>query len=325
MLRMPVATLRVWERRYALTQANLSPSGQRLYTAEDVQRLALIKQLTDLGHAIGSLAPLDHAQLQQVAATHAQALAGADGGAGTLVAAPPAGAPWRLVVIGSALGARLRQPGLQQRLGRPVELLGPFDDAEQAAAAAGAVPVHAVLVHVPHLRAESLKAVNAAPALASARKAVLYGIGQSAVCDELAAAGTALLRAPQPDAVLALWLSQIASTARSVAGTGAQLAAAPALPASPPPRRWDDAAVADFAGRSSTIACECPRHVAELLVQLSQFEAYSAECAHRSTADAALHQHLRQVAAACRAQFEDALEQVARHEGMPLPGAAQPG
>jgi hypothetical protein len=145
------------------------------------------------------------------------------------------------------------------------------------------------------------------------------------VCDELAAAGTALLRAPQPDAVLALWLSQIASTARSVAGTGAQLAAAPALPASPPPRRWDDAAVADFAGRSSTIACECPRHVAELLVQLSQFEAYSAECAHRSTADAALHQHLRQVAAACRAQFEDALEQVARHEGMPLPGAPQPG
>jgi DNA-binding transcriptional MerR regulator len=321
MLRMPVATLRVWERRYALTQANLSASGQRLYTPEDVQRLVLIKQLTDLGHAIGSLAPLDHAQLQQVAATHAQALAGADAGDG----AAPAGAPWRLVVIGRALGARLRQPALQQRLGRPVELLGPFDDAQQAADAAGAAPVHAVLVHVPHLRAESLEAVNAVPALASARKAVLYGIGQSAVCDALAAAGTALLRAPQPDAVLALWLSQIASTARPVASTGAQSAAARALPASPPPRRWDDSAVADFAGRSSTIACECPRHVAELLVQLSQFEAYSAECAHRSTADAALHQHLRQVAAACRAQFEDALEQVALHEGMPLPGAAPPG
>jgi DNA-binding transcriptional MerR regulator len=323
MLRMPVATLRVWERRYALTQANLSPSGQRLYTAEDVQRLALIKQLTDLGHAIGSLAPLDHAQLQQVAATHAQALAGADAGGGTPAGAPPAGAPWRLVVIGSALGARLRQPALQQRLGRPVELLGPFDDAQQAAAAGGAAPVHAVLVHVPHLRADSLAAVNAAPALALARKAVLYGIGQSTVCDALAAAGTALLRAPQPDAVLVLWLSQIASAARPA--PGAPAAVAPALPAAPPPRRWDDAAVADFAGRSSTIACECPRHVAELLVQLSQFEAYSAECAHRSAADAALHQHLRQVAAVCRAQFEDALEHVAQHEGMPLPGTAQPG
>ena len=31
MLRMPVATLRVWARRYGLTQPALSPSGQRLY------------------------------------------------------------------------------------------------------------------------------------------------------------------------------------------------------------------------------------------------------------------------------------------------------
>ena len=43
MVRMPVTTLRVWERRYQLTQAALSPSGQRLYSAADLQRLALIK------------------------------------------------------------------------------------------------------------------------------------------------------------------------------------------------------------------------------------------------------------------------------------------
>ena len=76
MLRMPVATLRVWERRYGLTQPGLSPGGRRLYSADDVRRLALVKQLTDLGHAIGSLAPLDMAQLQRVAALHAQARAG---------------------------------------------------------------------------------------------------------------------------------------------------------------------------------------------------------------------------------------------------------
>ena len=75
MLGMPVATLRVWERRYRLTQPGLTPNGQRRYSADDVQRLALIKQLTDLGHAIGSLAPLDMPRLQRVAATHAQALA----------------------------------------------------------------------------------------------------------------------------------------------------------------------------------------------------------------------------------------------------------
>ena len=39
MLRMPVATLRVWERRYGLTQPALTPSGQRLYSADDVRQL----------------------------------------------------------------------------------------------------------------------------------------------------------------------------------------------------------------------------------------------------------------------------------------------
>jgi hypothetical protein len=90
-----------------------------------------------------------------------------------------------------------------------------------------------------------------------------------------------------------------------------------------PPRRWDDAALADFAARSSTVACECPRHVSELLAQLAHFETYSAQCGRRNAADGDLHDYLRQVAAASRARFEAALEHVALHEGMLLPGAAQ--
>ena len=97
MLRMPVATLRVWERRYQVSQPLLSETGQRLYGAADVQRLALLKQLSDLGHAIGSLARLDQAQLEQVAATHARTLAQTAGlaaaepePAGLVLPAPPA-------------------------------------------------------------------------------------------------------------------------------------------------------------------------------------------------------------------------------------------
>ena len=158
-----------------------------------------------------------------------------------------------------------------------------------------------------------------APALAGVPKAVLYGFAADATCEALATAGTALLREPQPDAVLAQWLRGLALAAPQPA------AEQPASLAEPlPPRRWDDAALADFAGRSSTMACECPRHVAELLVQLSHFEAYSAECEQRSTADAELHAHLRQVAAASRARFEAALEHVALHEGLLLPPASPP-
>ena len=102
MLRMPVATLRVWERRYGLTQQALSPGGQRRYSADDVRRLALLKQLTDLGHAIGSLALLDMQQLQGVAATHASVTAASDSAAPARDTPAPARA-WRIAVVGRAL------------------------------------------------------------------------------------------------------------------------------------------------------------------------------------------------------------------------------
>ncbi len=319
MLDMPVATLRVWERRYALTRPALSPSGQRLYSADDVRRLALLKQLTDRGHAIGRLAPLAMAQLQQVASTHVQALAATQRREQPGTGGLPPMRPWRLAVIGAALGARLQRPALLRRLGRPLALLGPFDNGAQAAAALQASDVDALLVYAPQLHAGWLADLEAAaPALAGVPKAVLYGFAAGAECEALATAGTSLLREPQPDAVVAQWLHTLSIVSPATRGEadGAKRSAPPSAP-----RRWSDEVLTDFAGRSSTMACECPRHVAELLMQLSHFEAYSAECEHRSDADARIHGYLQQVAAESRAHFEAALEHVALYEGLMLPSS----
>jgi len=324
MLRMPVATLRVWERRYGLTHPELTTSGQRLYSAADVRRLALIKQLTELGHAIGSLAPLDMQQLQRVAATHAQATAATQGHERSDEAHAPPLRPWRLALIGAALGARLQRPALLRRLGRPVVLLGPFDDIAQAAAALQGSLVDALLFHEPQLHEGWLAAAEAAaPALVTVPKAVLYSFAADALCEALATAGTALLREPQPDAVVAQWLGSLSAQQAAAPHPAEALPTAGAEPV--PPRRWNDAALADFANQSPTIACECPRHVAELLMQLSHFEAYSAACEHRNAADAELHAYLRQVATASRTRFEAALEHVALHEGLLLPSSARAG
>ncbi len=320
MLGMPVATLRVWERRYGLTQPTLTPSGQRLYSADDLRRLALIKQLTDLGHAIGSLATLDMPQLQRVASRHAQTVATTRSGERSHAAHAPPVHAWRLAVIGAALGSRLQRPALLRRLGRPVVLLGPFDTVAQAAAALQGSHPDALLIHEPQLHEGWLAAAEAAaPAFAGVPTAVLYSFAAEPVCDALATAGMVLLREPQPDTVIAQWLNSLSSRA----ATAPQPAADRPIPGADPvpPRRWDDAALADFANLSPTIACECPRHVAELLMQLSHFEAYSAECEHRNAADAELHAYLRQVAAASRARFEAALEHVALHEGLLLPAS----
>jgi hypothetical protein len=173
------------------------------------------------------------------------------------------------------------------------------------------------VVHEPRLHEAWLSSLQAAaPALAAVPKAVLYRFAAEPTCAALATAGTALLREPQNDTVLGQWLQGVLpSVAQS--GAAARDPAQPAPTASP--RRWDDAALADFAGLSSTIACECPRHVAELLMQLSHFEAYSAECRHRNAADAELHAYLQQVAGSSRERFEAALEHVALHEGLILP------
>jgi DNA-binding transcriptional MerR regulator len=318
MLRMPVATLRVWERRYGLTQPLLSASGQRLYSEDDVLRLALLKQLTDLGHAIGSLAGLDMAQLQRVASTHASVLAAR---ASEGRPQPEPALPWRVAVIGTALAARLQRPGLRRQLSRPLQVLGPFADAAAAVAGLQGAAVDALLVHEPRLHDGWLASLQAAaPALAALPRAVLYRFGAESTCTALAGSGTALLREPQNDTVIGQWL-QGALPADGPARPTAEAARPPE--SAVPPRRWDDAALADFAGLSSTIACECPRHVAELLMQLSHFEAYSAECRHRNAADAELHAYLQQVAGTARARFEQALEHVALHEGLILPPAAK--
>lgn len=324
MLHMPVATLRVWERRYGLTHSQRTPSGQRLYSADDVRRLALIKQLTDLGHAIGSLAPLDMLQLQRVASTHTQALAATRGQGHSDESHSPPLRAWRLAVIGTALQSRLQRPALLRRLGRPVVLLGPFDDIAQAAARLPGSHLDALLFHEPQLNEAWLASVNAAaPDFAGVPKAVLYSYAADPVCEALASAGMALLREPQPDAVVAQWLNSLSSKAVAAAQSAA------ALPGSEveavTARRWDDAALTGFANQSPTIACECPRHVAELLMQLSHFEAYSAECEHRNLADAELHAYLRRVAAASRGRFEAALEHVALYEGLLLPTSAPVG
>ncbi|ADJ61941.1 MerR family transcriptional regulator [Herbaspirillum seropedicae] len=309
MLRMPVATLRVWERRYALTQGQLSPSGQRLYSEADVRRLALIRQLTELGHAIGSLAGLDMEQLQQVAATHAELHAGRP--------TPPEAVQgrWRLAVIGSTLAQRLDKPGLLQRLGRPLQLLGPFENIEQAAMALKREEVDALLLHEPQLHAGWLGALeSSAPALSGLPMAVLYGFASEAVCETLAAVGISLLRAPQPDVVILQWLRglvALSSPAREEMAAGTVL----------PPRRWSDNQLIAFANQSTTVACECPRHVAELLMQLSQFERYSAQCANRNVADAQLHQYLQQLTSESRQRFEMALTRIAEHEGLIAEGA----
>jgi DNA-binding transcriptional MerR regulator/methanogenic corrinoid protein MtbC1 len=58
-----VDTLRAWERRYAVVEPERDERG-RLYSETDVERLKLLRQLVEQGHAIGRVAPLTSEELR---------------------------------------------------------------------------------------------------------------------------------------------------------------------------------------------------------------------------------------------------------------------
>jgi MerR family transcriptional regulator, light-induced transcriptional regulator len=61
-------TLRIWERRYGFPTPERDAQGDRRYPREQIERLALIKRVLDLGHRAGRTVGLPVEELQQLAA-----------------------------------------------------------------------------------------------------------------------------------------------------------------------------------------------------------------------------------------------------------------
>jgi len=59
--------IRAWEKRYRAVVPHRSAKNRRLYSEDDVQRLQLLKTITDAGHTISQVARLDSTELQNLA------------------------------------------------------------------------------------------------------------------------------------------------------------------------------------------------------------------------------------------------------------------
>lgn len=286
---VPVSTLRVWERRYGVVAAPKTATGQRLYSSHDVQRLRVLKQLTTSGHAIGTIAGLDLEALHSLAADTPLETA----------------TQRRLVIVGRSAAQKLQaMPGCAAQ--------AVHDDLDQALSQSGpGVAADVLLVHLPSLQAAAAGQVLALGArLGKPSIIVVYAFGTELVAESLRAAGAMVRREPATGRDLA---RLIASAPRAAPRSAVAVAAAVT------PRRFSDEALVGLSERVSLVACECPRHVAELVMQLACFERYSADCLSGSPADAALHRELSELAGTARAMFEGALERVMTEEGIELP------
>ncbi|MEO7338757.1 MAG: hypothetical protein ABIV63_19465, partial [Caldimonas sp.] len=138
-----------------------------------------------------------------------------------------------------------------------------------------------------------------------------YGFGTEATAGLLLSAGVQVRREPVGRADLAGWVRR---TPRS------GVSGAAAFEVAPP--RFDDDTLAAFAEMQSPVACECLRHMAEIVAQLGGFERYSQDCSSSGPADAALHRQLSRTAGIARTLFEQALQGVVMAEGLEVPDGA---
>lgn len=300
---IPADTLRVWERRYDVVEPLRSPKGSRLYTRADIGRLAVIKRLVDSGHAIGSVAHLSLEQLEE--RLHAQQQADA--------AQPQAATgPVRLAVLGDALPAQITAWADDLA---PLEIAVVSRSPGEFLDVCAACDIDTLVLEYPTLHAETLDQVGRFLRHSGARQAiVIYGFARQDVVRRLAGRNVLPVRAPVDLQELKRLCGDGGGRQRPADGPPWTLESVHDSPL--PPRRFDTQALVKTANISSTIRCECPHHLASLLLSLGAFEDYSAECENRTLEDAALHAMLHAATAHARHLLESALAEVLEHEGV---------
>jgi MerR family transcriptional regulator, light-induced transcriptional regulator len=294
---LPVETLRVWERRYALSDTQRSAHGQRLYTAEQVRRLGLLKQLVDLGHPIGVLTGLPVERLEEMIAPNAARAAEVSG-------------PMRTLVVGESLVRRIAASG---RDGRALQVQRHCARLDQVPSLGDGMALDVLLIEASELDEASVAQVAAARDITRPQATVvLYRFCGSATIRALRSQGCLVARVPAEIGELVLLCRS------ALAGQG--------LPAAEPagervaPRRFDDQALAAITAAGNRLSCECPRHLSDILMMVGSFERYSAQCAARNQEDARLHRELELASGRARMVLEAAMERLALAEGLPMPG-----
>ena len=300
-------TIRVWERRYRAVVAARAANGRRMYSDADVEKLGLLKTLTDHGIAISQVAGDD---LEELRARVREIR--------DLPARQPAEQRSRLAVLGGFLAAEL---DAWPHDTAPVEVVTTDGNRARFEADLERLGADVIAIESPTLDRGTVDALQALVERASARAGVIvYGFGSARDVEAARAAGLHCLRAPVNVDELLAGVSRAFAAAPAprapAARDGALLESGWTFTGPAAPRRFSQEQLSRLARTSTSIDCECPRHLALLVGDLTAFEIYSANCASRDDEDAALHRYLHRTTAEARALIEAALARVAEAEGL---------
>jgi DNA-binding transcriptional MerR regulator len=303
---LTVHTIRVWERRYGAVVPVRNEGGRRRYTPGQVERLGLLKQLTDLGEAIGSIASLDDPGLRERLQTcREQSDSLKSSALPPLRIAVLSAAPDRLVERVSGLAA-------------DVTCVTAMTSVAEFMADLKQCRPNFLLLEYPAIDSsvgDEILAVQAAGH--GARCIVLYRFAPSQRLAQLEEADIVTIRGPADDTDL---LRAMTSAPMPVSH------ARPAVPEKPGPgtaddmvvveRRFSDTQLDRLARVTTSVDCECPWHLVDLIRSLTAFEVYSARCESENPDDARLHAYLHAQTSRARALIEESMHSLIVAEGL---------
>ena len=292
-------TLRVWERRYGLGASHKSATGRRQYTQADLEHLQLIAALVAAGSRIGEIANTERKTLELLVRNRGRS------GRESLPERKP-----RAVFVGKQLcdwldGHQGCIAGVDARLARMA--LVDFVPADQS----GLEEVDTLVVECPNLASGNVNMLQAVADHFKARKVIVsYQFGNDRWLAELESRGHAATTFPPDPAYLAFEITRGLAEKTASLGEGnlGELMHAR-------PRQFSENELLAARQLKSTLDCECPRHISDLISALANFEAYSSSCSVENWHDAAVHSCIYAYTGQARHLMEKALQAVLEERG----------
>jgi MerR family transcriptional regulator, light-induced transcriptional regulator len=301
---IPVPTLRVWEQRYRAFNPKKTEGKQRLYNEHDVAKAHVLKQLTGAGHTISAVAHLSLPELRGLnSSLHASHR--------------PTKPCLHIAVIGTVLANRIESKKFRSALQQQcLKVLAVADTLNQAINMVWPQAAEVLIIKVASLQNTVFETIQTLlKQRRFAHTVVLYNFAPDMLVQAMRASGMTVRRDPISDLELAELLQSALMLQPLLSSEGVTIHSGG--------RKFSEEVLKRVANIPTNVLCECPKHVAELITQLADFETYSQDCLSRNQEDANLHAYLKIISGSARALFENALEKIADHEGIDLSEANQ--
>ncbi len=304
---IPVDTLRIWERRYSVVKPKRSRGSDRLYDAADIERLCLLKKLTERGYSIGDIAGLENDKLKQQLINDQKAIF-------ELQKSKLRKNQIETAVFGDVMPLRIKAVKKESEYHdfRYCALdthLGEFESRLNQSS------IDVMVLEYPALQEDTCLEIKRLQKLSRAKHIfIIYGFTNRSISQELTSSGFTLLQAP---VALPTLHQEIRKVFYAEPVTMENLFFEDD-PGEAPVRLFSNQGLFNAASSSSVIKCECPQHLSEIIQKLIQFEIYSRDCENRDDKDRHLHQYLKNITGHARALMENALKHTLETEGLDI-------